>query len=36
MFKTFLTLRLFVVLGSVNNRWKSEKLLYDCPVYALP
>jgi hypothetical protein len=24
----FITLRPFIVLGSVNNRWKDEKLLY--------
>jgi hypothetical protein len=28
----FITLRPFVVSGSVNNRWKAEKLLYVCPV----
>jgi hypothetical protein len=33
--KKFITLRPFVVSGSVNNRWKAEKLLYVCPVYAL-
>jgi hypothetical protein len=28
----FITLRLFVVSGSVNNRWKAERLLYVFPV----
>jgi hypothetical protein len=28
----FITLRPFVVSGSVNNRWNTEKLLYVCPV----
>jgi hypothetical protein len=31
----FITLRPFLVSGSLNNRWKAEKLLYVCPVYAL-
>jgi hypothetical protein len=31
----FITLRPFVVSGSVNNRWKAEKLFYVCPVYSL-
>jgi hypothetical protein len=31
----FITLRLFIVLKSVNNHWKYEKLLYVFPVYAL-
>jgi hypothetical protein len=31
----FITLRLFVISGSVNNSWKAEKLIYVCPVYAL-
>jgi hypothetical protein len=30
----FITLRLFIRSGSLNNRWKDEKLLYVCPVYA--
>jgi hypothetical protein len=30
----FITLTLFVILGRVNNRWKAEKLLYVCLVYA--
>jgi hypothetical protein len=30
----FITLRPFAISGSVNNRWKAEKLLYICPVYA--
>jgi hypothetical protein len=34
-FQKFITLRLFVILGSVNNRWKAEKFLYVWPVYAL-
>jgi hypothetical protein len=29
----FITLRPFVVSGSINNCWKEGKLLYDCPVY---
>jgi hypothetical protein len=33
--KKIITLRPFVVSGSVNNRWKVRKLPYDCPVYAL-
>jgi hypothetical protein len=28
----FITLRPFVVSGSVNNRWKDEELIYVCPV----
>jgi hypothetical protein len=28
----FITLRPFVITGSVNNRWKDEKLLYVCTV----
>jgi hypothetical protein len=31
----FITLRLFIVSESVNNRWKYKKLIYVCPVYAL-
>jgi hypothetical protein len=31
----FITLRLFIVSVSVNNRWKAEKLLHVCPVYTL-
>jgi hypothetical protein len=27
----FITLRPFVVSGSVNNHWKAEKLFYVCP-----
>jgi hypothetical protein len=30
----FITLRLFIRPGSLNNRWKDEKLLYVCTVYA--
>jgi hypothetical protein len=30
----FITLRPFSVSWSVNNRWKYEKILYVCPVYA--
>jgi hypothetical protein len=30
----FITLRPFIGSGSLNNRWKSEKLLYVCTVYA--
>jgi hypothetical protein len=30
----FITLRPFVVSGSVNNIWKAEKLLYVCHVYS--
>jgi hypothetical protein len=29
----FITHSPFIVLGSVNTRWKDEKLLYICPVY---
>jgi hypothetical protein len=29
-----ITLRTFVVSLGINNRWKAEKLLYVCPVYA--
>jgi hypothetical protein len=29
----FIALRPFIVSGSVNNRWKDEKLFYVCPVY---
>jgi hypothetical protein len=29
-----ITLRPFMRPGSLNNRWKYEKLLYVCPVYA--
>jgi hypothetical protein len=32
--KNFITLRPFIISGGVNNRWKSEKLIYVCPVYA--
>jgi hypothetical protein len=32
--KKFITLRLFIGSGSLNNRSKAEKLLYVCPVYA--
>jgi hypothetical protein len=28
----FITLRTFIVAGSVNTHWKSEKLLYVCHV----
>jgi hypothetical protein len=28
----FITLIPFVVSGSINDRWKDEKLLYVCPV----
>jgi hypothetical protein len=28
----FITLRPFILLGSVNNRWKDEKLLYTVSV----
>jgi hypothetical protein len=31
----FITLKLFMVSVSVNARWKDEKLLYICPIYAL-
>jgi hypothetical protein len=31
----FITLRPLAVSGNVNNRWKSEKLLYVLPVYDL-
>jgi hypothetical protein len=30
----FITLRPFVVSGSVNNHWKTKKLLYVWAVYA--
>jgi hypothetical protein len=30
----FITLRPFIVSMSVNNRWKAERLLYVCHVYA--
>jgi hypothetical protein len=30
----FITLVLFIVSGSVNTRWKAEKLFYVCHVYA--
>jgi hypothetical protein len=30
----FITLTLFVISGRVINRWKAEKLLYVCLVYA--
>jgi hypothetical protein len=30
-----ITLRPFIRSGSLNNRWKAEKLLYVCPVDAL-
>jgi hypothetical protein len=29
-----ITLRSFIGSGSLNNRWKSEKLFYVCLVYA--
>jgi hypothetical protein len=32
--KKIITLRPFVVSGSVNSRWKDEKLLYVCTVYS--
>jgi hypothetical protein len=28
----FITLRLFIISGSVNNHWEAEKLLYVCHV----
>jgi hypothetical protein len=28
----FITVILFVISGSVNNRWKAERLLYVFPV----
>jgi hypothetical protein len=28
----FITVRPFIGSGNLNNRWKSEKLLYVCPV----
>jgi hypothetical protein len=28
----FITIRTFIVSGSVNTRWKDEKLLYVCHV----
>jgi hypothetical protein len=30
----FITLRMFIGSGSLNNRWKAEKLVYVCPVCA--
>jgi hypothetical protein len=30
----FITLRPFVLSGSVNNRWKAEKLFCVCPIYS--
>jgi hypothetical protein len=30
----FIALRPFIRSGSLNNRWKAEKLLYVWPVYA--
>jgi hypothetical protein len=30
----FITLRPFIGPGSLNNHWKTAKLLYICPIYS--